>query len=78
MKKYELLQAMNTIISSLNNEEAYWKWTDVIPDGATKQDIKDIASDSDLEYMNVICKVFKILLDEYIEDGYYVDGELIG
>lgn len=78
MKKYELLQAMNTIISSLNNEEAYWKWTDVIPDGATKQDIKDIASDSDLEYMNVICKVFKIILDEYIEDGYYVDGELIG
>ena len=78
MKKYELLQAMNTIISSLNNEEAYWKWTDVIPDGATKQDIKDIASDSDLEYMNVICKVFKVLLDEYIEDGYYVDGKLIG
>lgn len=78
MKKYELLQAMNTIIGSLNNEEAYYKWADIIPDGATKQDIKDIASDSDLEYMNVICKVFKILLDEYIEDGYYVDGELIG
>lgn len=78
MTKYELLQAMNTIISSLNNEEAYWKWTDIIPDGATEQDIKDIASDSDLEYMNVICKVFKIILDEYIEDGYYVDGELIG
>ena len=76
MTKYELLQAMNTIISSLNNEEAYWKWADVIPDGATEQDIKDIASDS--EYMNVICKVFKIILDEYIEDGYCVDGELIG
>lgn len=53
MKKYELLQAMNTIISSLNNEEAYYKWADIIPDGATKQDIKDIASDS--EYMNIIC-----------------------
>lgn len=76
MTKYELLQAMNTIIGSLNNEEAYWKWADIIPDGATKQDIKDIASDS--EYMNIICKVFKIILDEYIEDGYCVDGELIG
>jgi hypothetical protein len=76
MKKYELLQAMNTIISSLNNEEAYWKWADVIPDGATKQDLEDIAND--LEYMNIICKVFKIILDEYIEDGYYVDNELIG
>lgn len=76
MTKYELLKSMNTIICSLNNEEAYWRWADFVPDGATKQDLEDIASDS--EYMNVICKVFKIILDEYIEDGYCVDGELIG
>lgn len=76
MTKYELLQAMNTIISSLNNEEAYWKWADIIPDGATKQDLEDIASDS--EYMNDICNIFKTILDAFVEDGYYVDGELIG
>lgn len=76
MTKYELLQAMNTIISSLNNEEAYWRWADFIPDGATKQDLEDIASDS--KYMNDVCNVFKTILDAFVEDGYYVDGELIG
>lgn len=76
MTKYELLKAMNTIANALNNEEAYWEWADTIPDGATEQDLKYIANDS--KYMNEVCNDFKILLDTYAKDGYYVDDDVIG
>lgn len=50
LEKYELLKAMHTIVQSLNYEGAYFdRWILIIPDGATDEDLHDIAEDEDDE-----------------------------
>lgn len=72
-EKYELVKAMNTIVKSLNNEEAYYNhWIYIVPDGADDDDLYDIATDEEL--FNDTVKCFKRNMREYLKDGIYVGG----
>lgn len=73
-EKYELVKAMNAIVKSLNNEEAYYNhWIDIVPDEADDDDLYDIAIDEEL--FNDTVKLFKRNMREYLKDGIYVGGD---
>lgn len=68
--RVKLLEAMNEIIIAVNDEEAYERWTYVVPDEADHSDFVEIAEDDDL-YRDV-CKLFRKLLSSYGKSGFYV------
>ena len=74
-EKYELVKAMNEIVMSLNNEDAYYNhWIFIVPDEANDDDFYDIATDEEL--FNDTVKCFKRNMREYLKDGIYVGNEL--
>lgn len=77
VEKYELMKAMHTIVKSLNHEGAYFdRWIYIVPDGATDEDLRDIAEDEDDEIFRDSVKCFKEIMRDYLNDGIYVDGKL--
>ena len=75
MNKIEILKAMNTIILALNNEEAYFdSWILTVPDEATDEDFEYIAGDPEL-FTDAV-KLFKELMKEYLDDGFYISDAL--
>ena len=74
-EKYELMKAMHTIVQSLNDERAYFdRWILLVPDGATDEDLRDIAEDEELFTESVKC--FKEIMGDYLDGGIYVDKNL--
>ena len=66
LEKYELLKAMHTIVQSLNHEGAYFdRWILIIPDGATDEDLHDIAEDEDA---TLLIEELKTLGEEFRAD----------
>ena len=61
----ELLQSMHYIISSINDEEAYERWIYMVPDGATKEDFRDIATDQEL--FDDTVDLFHAIIKEYLK-----------
>ena len=77
LEKYALLKAMHTIVQSLNHEGAYFdRWILIILDGATDEDLYDIAEDEDDEIFRDAVNCFKGITKDYIDDGLYVAGKL--
>lgn len=76
-EKYELMKAMHTIVQSLNHEGAYFdRWILIVPDGATDEDLREIAEDEDDEIFRDSVKCFEGIMKDYIDDGIYVAGKL--
>ena len=74
MNKYEVLKSMNTIVKYLNNEEAYFRWIIIIPDGADDEELMDCAKDEEIFADSVSC--FKSIMADYLDDGIYIDRKL--
>lgn len=72
--KYEMIKSMHTIVTALNNEEAYMKWIYIVPDEADEDDLKDIAEDEELFELTVKC--FKGIMKHYLKDGLYINNKL--
>lgn len=54
------LEMMHQLMILANDEELYWRWATLVPDGATDEDFGDIAEDED-EY-NEACDLFCVLI----------------
>lgn len=74
--RFANLKAMNELIKSMNNEDAYFEWINLIPDQACDEDLLDIAQDQELFDDSV--NLFIRLCEEYIEDGLFIGGILYG
>lgn len=66
----DFVRSMDNIITHLNDEDAYMKWVQVVPDGATQEDFEAIADDEDLFDSTVY--LFKDLMDRYMKNGIYI------
>ena len=64
------LKLMHSVMQSMNNENAYYTWIMTgVPDGATKEDYIDIASNS--EEFDDCLKLFDSLFTKYAPDGLF-------
>lgn len=72
--RIELVKAMNTIITCINDEDAYMEWIYIVPDQATEDDFEFIAED-DEEFEDAV-RAFGIICKEYLGSGLYIDGDL--
>lgn len=66
----DFVRSMDNIITHLNDEDAYMKWIQIVPDGATQEDFEAIADDEDLFDSTVY--LFKDLMDRYMKNGIYI------
>lgn len=66
----DFVRSMDNIITHLNDEDAYMKWVQLVPDGATQEDFETIADDEDLFDSTVY--LFKDLMDRYMKNGIYI------
>ena len=48
IRRISLLEQMNEVMKSMNNEDAYLSWIYTVPDEATRQDFEYIAQDDEL------------------------------
>ena len=54
------LEMMHQLMLLANDEEIYWRWATLVPDGATKEDFYDIAEED--EDYNEACDLFCALI----------------
>ena len=73
-EKIALLKAMHTIMLCMNDENAYVRWTYMMPDEATEDDFRFIAQD-DEEFEDVV-KAFGLIMKDHLHSGLWVDGNL--
>ena len=74
-KKFELVKSMNTIVTALNNEEAYYQhWIYIVPDAPDDEDFRDIAENESLFQDTVDC--FKNIMRFYLKDGICINDVL--
>ena len=66
----DFVRSVDNIITHLNDEDAYMKWIQIVPDGATQEDFEAIADDEDLFDSTVY--LFKDLMDRYMKNGIYI------
>ena len=69
-ERADFVRSMNDIIAHLNDEDAYMKWIQVVPDGATQEDFEAIADDEELFDSTVY--LFKDLMERYMKNGIYI------
>lgn len=72
--KLKLLKAMDTVVTCINDEEAYMWWVNIVPDQATESDFRFIVED-DEEYEAAV-RVFGQICKNFLETGIYIDGDL--
>lgn len=73
IQRRRIVTAMNEIVISLNNEDAYSEWIAVVPDMANDDDFEYIAQEDEL-YTDAT-KLFLRIMKDYADDGIY-DGEV--
>lgn len=76
-ERFEALRSMNTIIKSMNDEDAYSAWIWTIPDEADDDELREIAEE-DEETFEDACKLFAKLVKKHMKYGLYIDGEVYG
>lgn len=74
LEKFEILKAMNLLVKSMNNEDAYDEWICTIPDQAGDEELMEIAADEDESVYCEACHDFRRICDRYLCDGIYVGG----
>ena len=73
-ERYEIMKAMHTLIRAMNDEGAYCSWIYTVPDGATDDDLWDIAEDDEL--FAEACTAFKSAMKDYGKSGFYIDNRV--
>ena len=73
-ERFEQLKAMNTIILSMNDENAYMFWRYLIPDLADDDNLLMCAEDD--EIFAEACTSFRSLIREYGGSGFYIGKEV--
>lgn len=73
-RRFELMQAMHTIICAMNDEDAYMRWIYLVPDEATDEDLREIAEDD--EFFADVCKAFRRILNDHGAAGFYVNKKV--
>jgi hypothetical protein len=69
--RIEILKAMHTIMTYMNNENAYWSWVTLgVPDEPQEDDFESIAEDEDS--FNEVAEHFTEVFKEYSKDGFAV------
>lgn len=63
MERFNAVKAMNLLVLALNNENAQIRWSVVVPDEATDEDLLTISQDDDL--MNEVTKNFIRIMAAY-------------
>lgn len=68
--RYDLLNAMNLIVSSMNNEAAYYNsgWLYIWPDGADEEEICEMAES---DYFDEVAETFFRVCERFGNDGFY-------
>lgn len=69
-ERADFVRSMNNIMVHMNDEDAYMKWIQVVPDGATQDDFEAIADNEELFDSTVY--LFKDLMDRYMKNGIYI------
>lgn len=69
-ERADFVRSMNNIMVHMNDENAYMKWIQVVPDGATQDDFEAIADNEELFDSTVY--LFKDLMDRYMKNGIYI------
>lgn len=69
-ERADFVRSMNNIMVHMNDEDAYMKWIQVVPDGATQEDFEAIADNEELFDGTVY--LFKDLMDGYMKNGIYI------
>ena len=67
------LKAMDRLMRSMNNEEAFMCWICIFPDGAIEDDYADIAEDE--EQFEECVLEFLSVMRRYMKDGLCLDSE---
>ena len=70
-ERIEMIKSMDYIICNVNDEGAYMKWINVVPDAPTVDDYESIAEDDELysEVLNLFCNLIK----RYGKSGIYME-----
>lgn len=71
IEKFEILKAMNLLVKSMNNEDAYEAWVYTVPDEATDEDLMCIAADEDETVFREACQDFRRICHSYLDDGIF-------
>lgn len=71
-RNFELLKAMETVVRSMNNDEAIEPWLMCgVPDGADDDEIMEMAADDDS--MEWACASFGRIMRRFSKDGWFTD-----
>ena len=73
-ERFKQLKAMNTIIMSMNDEQAYMSWIYLIPDQADDDDLLMCSEDD--EIFAEACTSFRSLIREYGGSGFYIGKQV--
>lgn len=68
MERFNAVKAMNLLVLALNNENAQVRWSVVVPDEATDEDLLTISQDDDL--MNEVTENFIRIMSAYGWEGF--------
>jgi len=68
MERFNAVKAMNLLVLALNNENAQIRWSTVVPDEATDEDLLTISQDDDL--MNEATEDFVRIMAAYGWEGF--------
>lgn len=83
MSIYELqertkaIKAMNFLINSLMDEDAYMRWISIVPDEVTDEDLEFIASDEENDLFKDATLLFIKLMKEYGDSGLFFGNTYI-
>lgn len=62
-ERFSAVKAMNLLVLALNNENVQIRWSTVVPDEATDEDLLTISQDDDL--MNEVTEDFIRIMSAY-------------
>lgn len=71
IEKFEILKAMNLLVKSMNNEDAYERWIYTVPDQAGDDELMYIAADEDESIFREACQDFRRICHDYLDDGIF-------
>ena len=74
-ERFEALKSMNTIIKSMNDENAYTAWIYIIPDEADDDELREIAEDDEESFKDAV-HAFMGIMNKCLKYGLYIDNTL--
>lgn len=74
--KLEHIKAMHTIISSMNNEDAYMEWINCMPDQPTEDDFLFFTEDENQNLFDELSNLFINIMKHYLKDGLFINDKL--